>query len=151
MRLAPAHVVIAALFATAVPAAAQQHQHETRKEEKHEMKGHAMSPWKEMDLFHNVLGPAFHPVEKGDFAPLKARASELAATAKAWAESTAPAACNSPALKETVKALATSTAALAEQVKAGASDASLKSAISSIHDTFEKAEGGCVAKHDMKH
>jgi len=144
MRLA----LVALLTLAASTAGAQQH--EMKKGEAHDMKGHAASPWKELDAFHSVLGGTFHPAEKGDFAPLKANAATLAEKAKAWKSSTAPAACASPESQKTVEWIATSTAALAEQVKGGAADAALKSAITEIHDKFEVVEKSCVAKHDMK-
>ncbi|MCC6773866.1 MAG: hypothetical protein IT360_21955 [Gemmatimonadaceae bacterium] len=138
---------------TATSAAAQQKEHEGKKGEKHDMAGmmqHEKSPWKEMDVFHATLGTSFHPVEKGDFAPLKANAESLAAKARSWNTSTAPAACATPAMKESVAWLATNSAALAAKVKSGAADSELKAAITAIHDRFEVAEKGCAEPNDMK-
>jgi hypothetical protein len=149
MRFSIVRLATAAVITLAATTAGAQ-QHEMKKGESHDMKGHAMSPWKEMDAFHAVLGGTFHPVEKGDFAPLKANAATLAEKASAWKSSTAPAACASPESKQTVEWLASSTATLAEQVKSGAADAALKSAITEIHDKFEVVEKSCVSKHDMK-
>jgi len=158
----------------AAPAAAQ-HQHGTKpdssKQEKpamkHDMAGmkhdsggmnHMATAWKEMDAFHAVLGGTFHPAaDKGDFAPLKANAQTLADKAKAWAESAAPASCAKDEHKQTVAAIATSTAELATKVKGNTPDADLKSAITAIHDNFEKVEmacggmGGMGGMKGMKH
>lgn len=168
-----------ATLLVAVPASAQQHQHGAKpdsaakaKEMKHnmkghdmkghdmkgdgmkgehDMKGHMMSPWKEMDAFHAVLGGTFHPAaDKGDLTPLKSNAQTLADKGKAWAGSTPPAACASDDNKKAVATIAGATADLAEKVKSGAADATLTAAITAIHDTFEKVEHSCVAKGDMK-
>ena len=40
-----------------------------------------------MNAFHRVLGATWHPAEKNDLAPLKARAKELKAAAKAHGRS----------------------------------------------------------------
>lgn len=118
-----------------------------------EMKGHEMSGWKEMDAFHSSLGAAFHPTEQGNFAPLKASADTLAARAKAWSLSTAPASCASAEINATVGWLATSSADLASQVRSGAADPALKSAIEAIHEKFEGVEKACGmhGKPGMKH
>lgn len=144
---------------------AQQHQHGAKPDsaDKRAAKGagmqhdmskmseRMMSPWKEMDAFHAVLGGTFHPAaDKGDFAPLKANAQTLADKAKSWAGSTAPATCATQENTKAVGTIAASTATLAEKVMSGASDADLKAAITAIHDTFETVEKSCMPKHDMK-
>lgn len=148
------HIAAAALITlTATSAAAQHKEHEGKKAEGHDMAGmmeHGKSPWKEMDAFHATLGATFHPVQKGDLAPLKANVATLAAKASDWNASTPPAACASQAMKESVAWLATNSAALAAKVKSGAADSELTAAITAIHDRFEVAEKGCAAKHDMK-
>lgn len=149
VRLAAALVITL----TATSAAAQQKEKEGKKSEGHDMAGmmeHGKSPWKEMDAFHATLGASFHPVEKGDFAPLKANAESLADKARSWNASSAPTACATPAMKESVAWLATNSAALAATVKSGAADSELKAAITAIHDRFEVAEKGCAGPHDMK-
>lgn len=168
MRLTVARFALAASLVTlaTTTAGAQQHQHGAQKQDsaakkehdmkgghqmkgEHDMKGHAASPWKEMDAFHATLGATYHPAaEKGDVAPLKAKAADLAAGAKTWAASAIPAACAKPDTKATVDGLAASSAALAEQVKSGASDSELKAAISAIHEKFETVEHACMP---MKH
>ncbi len=114
-----------------------------------EMKDHAMSAWKEMDAFHSALGAAFHPSEKGDLAPLKSTADTLAARARAWSVSTAPASCSSADAKATIAWLATSTAALAAEVRKGAADDALKGSIAAIHTKFETVEKACGGMHGM--
>lgn len=152
MRLA---VTVALLTSLSSAASAQQRQRGAQKQDSatmkghdmqgHDMQGHAASPWKEMDAFHSTLAATYHPAaDKGDFAPLKARATELAAKAKAWAATSAPPACAKPDTKATVDALASASAALAEQVRNGASNDELKAAVGAIHEKFETVEHGCA-------
>ena len=57
-------------------------------EKKGMMDDHMMGPWKEMNAFHRVMGATWHPAsQKGDLAPLKAKAKELLSAADAWAAS----------------------------------------------------------------
>src|SRR4249919_3156070 len=52
---------------------------------------HAMSPWKELDEFHMLVMATWHPAAKSsDMAPTRAKSSELVASAKTLAASTAP-------------------------------------------------------------
>ena len=166
MRLAITRLAVTfALVAIATPTArAQQHQHGGQKQDSaamkggamkghdmkgHDMKGHAASAWKEMDAFHATLAATYHPAaDKGDFAPLKAKAAELAAQARTWAATSAPAACAKDDTKATVDALAAASAALADSARKGAPDSELRAAISAIHEKFESVEHACMP---MKH
>ena len=166
MRLAITRLAVtfALVAVTTSPARAQQHQHGGQKQDSaamkrdamkgdamkgHDMKGHAASAWKEMDAFHATLAATYHPAaDKGDFAPLKAKAADLAAQARTWAATSAPAACAKDDTKATVDALAAASAALAEQARKGAPDSELKAAITAIHEKFESVEHACMP---MKH
>ncbi|MBI4750869.1 MAG: hypothetical protein HY774_20515 [Acidobacteria bacterium] len=46
--------------------------------------------WKELKAFHTVMSNTFHPMEEGDYKPIRARANEMAQKAKEWADSTPP-------------------------------------------------------------
>ena len=117
-------------------------------EKKGMMDDHMMGPWKEMNAFHRVMGATWHPVsQKGDLAPLKAKAKELLSAADAWAASSPPAmpaSCGDSAVIATTKKVATETKALVGLVESNADDDKLKSALKSVHDTFEVAEKGCA-------
>lgn len=149
-RIFSPFLVLALLAAVASRSDAQEKKaHDMHGAAAGEMKDHAMSGWKEMDAFHAALGAAFHPSEKGDLAPLKSTADTLAARAKAWSASTAPASCSSAESKGTIGWLATSTADLAAQVRNGATDDALKGAIAAIHTRFETVEKACGGMHGM--
>lgn len=107
---------------------------------------HTMSMWKEMDAFHTVLAATWHPAEKDDLAPLKAKVKDLAKAAETWSGSKAPAmahGCGTEAVTKTTAKVATDAKALAAMVESGADDAKLKESLKALHDTFEVAEKAC--------
>lgn len=111
------------------------------------MDDHMMSPWKEMNGFHQVMAATWHPAsQKGDLAPLRARGKELLTSAEAWAASKAPsmpASCGSATVKAAVEKVVTESRALVALLDAGTDDTKLKAALKAVHDTFEVAEKGC--------
>ena len=117
-------------------------------EKKGMMDDHMMGPWKEMNAFHRVMGATWHPAsQKGDLAPLKAKAKELLSAADAWAASrppAMPASCGDSAVVAAVKKVAADTKALLALVESNGDDTRLKSALKEVHDTFEVAEKGCA-------
>lgn len=111
------------------------------------MMDHMMSPWKEMNSFHRVLAATWHPAsQKGDVAPLKARARELLTAAETWAGSRAPetpASCTSEPVRAAPARVVVEAKALVALIESGADDARLKAALKGLHDAFEIAEKGC--------
>ena len=116
-------------------------------EKKEMMDDHMMGPWKEMNAFHRVMGATWHPAsQKGDLAPLKAKAKELLSAADAWVASkppAMPASCGDGAVLAATKKIAAEAKALVGLVESNADDARLKSALKSVHDSFEVAEKAC--------
>ena len=112
------------------------------------MGDHMMGPWREMNTFHMVMAAAWHPAsQKGDMAPLKARAKELVTTAEAWAASkppAMPASCASEAVRGATTKVVTEAKALVALIDTGSDDAKLKAALKNVHDAFEVAEKGCA-------
>lgn len=117
-------------------------------EKKGMMDDHMMGPWKEMNAFHRVMGATWHPAsQKGDLAPLKARAKELLSAADVWAASRPPAtppSCGDSAVVAAVKKVASDTKALVGLVEANADDTRLKAALKDVHDAFEVAGKSCA-------
>lgn len=145
-------VAFCALALLALGSTAVQAQDKPKAAMKHEKGGmdHMAGPWKEMNAFHTVLGATFHPAaDKKDTKPLRAKADELASTARAWTASTPPAACNSDDVKSTVAAISTDALAIGNQVLANVSDADLTKSITALHDKFEMVEKKCGG-HNMK-
>ena len=116
------------------------------------MDDHMMSPWKEMNAFHRVMGATWHPAsQKNDLTPLRTRARELFAAAETWAGSkppAMPASCGSEPVRGAVAKVMTETKALLALLDGGADDSRLKAALKTVHDSFEVAEKGC-AGHGM--
>ena len=107
---------------------------------------HAASGWKELDAYHAFMMATWHPAKgKNDLAPLRTRATHMAASAKALAESVPPRGCDTPALRSAARALAPATTELAVAAAKGATDAELKAALGSLHERFEILEMGCKA------
>jgi hypothetical protein len=146
-------IAIAALAAT-FPAAAAQSQsagQPPKAAAKKHMPEHEMSPWKEMNSFHDILAATYHPsADDGNLKPLREKADALAAKAREWSASTAPAACASDSLRTTVGAISMDAVAIANQVLAQASDVDLKKAIAALHDKFQTVERSCRGP-GMKH
>lgn len=113
---------------------------------------HAVSGWAALDAYHGFMMATWHPAKgKNDLAPLRAKATDMAVSAKALAESTPPKACDTPALRAAARGLAPATTNLAVAVARGATDAELKAALSALHDQFETIESGCKAPAKKLH
>lgn len=99
--------------------------------------------WNELSAFHDVMSATFHPMEEGDFKPIRARANEMAAKAKQWADSTPPKIYEKPEIKTNVAKLAQESKALAGLVAKSATDAQIKEWLSALHDRFHAIAGLC--------
>lgn len=99
--------------------------------------------WKEQKIFHDVMSPAFHPVEKGNYTPLKLKADSLVIVAKLWNAATIPANYKPKETKENLVLLWKKCAALQYAVKENKSDEELKKLITDAHDTFHVIVGEC--------
>src|SRR5687768_4405441 len=101
------------------------------------MDDHMMGPWKEMNAFHRVMGATWHPAsQKGDLAPLKAKAKELLTAAEAWSASNPPAmpaSCGDSTVRAAAKKVVADAKALVGMIDAGADDARLKAGLKSVH------------------
>ena len=99
--------------------------------------------WAEMKAFHSFISTTFHPVEEGNFAPLKQKADSLEITAKQWQSSTIPSNYKPAETKEALAKLVTKTSQLNKAVKANESDDNLKKLITETHDIFHHIVGEC--------
>lgn len=99
--------------------------------------------WNELSAFHDVMSATFHPMEEGDFKPIRSRAAEMAAKAKQWANSTPPKVYDKPEIKTNVAKLAQESKALAALVAKKATDTQIKESLSALHDRFHEIAGLC--------
>ena len=99
--------------------------------------------WPEMKDFHAVMAASFHPVEDGNYAPLKEKAESLFTTAKAWQKSAIPASFKPVETKAALKKLVIKCAAVNKGVQANLSSDKLKVLITEAHDVFHTIAGEC--------
>jgi hypothetical protein len=105
--------------------------------------------WKELDAYHMLMMATWHPAkDKNDLAPIRAKASEMVASAKLVAASKSPMACQKPELLKAQAGLPVETEKVAAMVAAKAADADLKAGLKGLHDSFDLLEG-CAS--GMKH
>jgi hypothetical protein len=107
---------------------------------------HTASGWSQMDAFHEVLQKTWHPAARSnDLRPIRTTADTLAQRAEAWAQSTPPAGCDSPKVKESVQRIQSDTRLLVMAIRRNAPDGEVKAALKGVHDVFGVAERGCTA------
>src|SRR5438874_1981387 len=78
--------------------------------------------WAELKSFHEVIAQTFHPMEEGNFKPIRERSAELNQAAIKLAASKIPADLNRPEVVNAVKELASETKQLDELVQKKGSD-----------------------------
>ena len=106
--------------------------------------------WKELDAYHLLMMATWHPAkDKNDLAPIRAKATEMVASAKLVAASKAPMSCQKPELLKAQVGLPVETEKVAAMVAAKAADAELKAGLKGLHDRFDVLEA--CAGAGMKH
>ncbi len=106
-----------------------------------------LKTWRELDDFHTVMAETYHPLEDGDFKPIRQRANELAARAKDWAASPVPENyATKPEFKAVMDSLVKESQALAEMIAKNASDKEVKTVLTALHDRFHQVEAMCQRK-----
>ncbi len=159
IRLTATAAVLASLFATA-PVAAQakppaakppaEMDHAKMMDHSKMENGAKAEGWKELDAYHMLMMATWHPAkDKNDLAPIRAKATEMVASAKLVAASKGPMACQKPELLKAQAGLPVETEKVAAMVAAKATDADLKAGLKGLHDSFDLLEG--CAGAGMKH
>ena len=105
---------------------------------------------KELDAYHMLMMATWHPAkDKNDLAPIRAKATDMVASAKLVAASKSPTTCRKPELLKAQAALPAETEKVAAMVTAKVADAELKAGLKRLHDSFDLLEG--CAGSGMKH
>lgn len=99
--------------------------------------------WKEKDDFHKVMAATFHPMEDGNYNPIKEKSQEMYEKAVAWQKSTVPADVNKKKAKKILKKLVNESKELNDKIKKGTTDAEIKDDLTDLHDIFHELVGLC--------
>ena len=111
------------------------------------MEHHGASGWKELDAFHELMAATWHPAKAGDLKVIRAKADSLSASAKAWAASKVPTACDKKEIRDAMADVVTGSAKVAQLVADKGADADVRTALHDVHERFEVVEHGCQPKH----
>ena len=99
--------------------------------------------WKQMDDFHAVMSPTFHPAEEDNLAPVKEKAGDLLSAAKTWQSSVVPVGFKTDLTKPILKRLVKECGNLKKAVDKGKTDAELKTMITNAHEIFHEIMEKC--------
>ncbi len=99
--------------------------------------------WKAQEDFHSVLAGTFHPMEDGDFSPVRKRADEMARKARLWSRSKPPRGYDAAKIRPLLVQLEREAAEVAKLVAQQAPDEDIKQALTKLHDTYHAIAGEC--------
>ncbi|MBC7885792.1 MAG: superoxide dismutase [Saprospiraceae bacterium] len=103
--------------------------------------------WQALKDFHSVMAETFHPVEEGNFKPIRERSGEMSAKAQLLASSRIPTSFKTPEISKAIKELVDGSAKLDKLVKKNSKDAKIKESITKLHDKFHVIQGLCSDEH----
>ena len=98
--------------------------------------------WPAIKEFHEVMSQTFHPVEEGDFAPIKARSEEMMKKA-ALLQTDIPKEFKTDSILASVGKLEKNSKELHEIVTSGATNDVILKSITELHDIFHEIVGLC--------
>lgn len=99
--------------------------------------------WIELKQFHKVMAQTFHPMEEGDFTPIRTRSGEMVEKAENLAKSQIPASFNSPEIKTAINQLVEGSKMVHKLASKKRNDAKVKESLFALHDTFHIIQGLC--------
>jgi hypothetical protein len=107
--------------------------------------------WTELKEFHKVMAQTFHPMEEGDYKPIRARSGELAEKARLLADSKIPAEFNKPEMLQAIQELSAGSRKLNAMIESKATDEEINKSLTALHETFHKIVGMCEPgdKHEQ--
>lgn len=104
--------------------------------------------WKEMVDFHKVMSQTFHPLEEGNYQPIRDRIGEMVEKATLWQNSPIPKEYTSvKGIKKNLKLLVKNSSALEEKIKSGCSEEVIAKDLTRLHDVFHNIIGLCTHDH----
>ena len=108
----------------------------------------AMEKWTELKTFHEVMSQTFHPAEKGDLKPIRARAGEMLEKAQALAKSNRPADFNNEKVNTAMDQLVQRVTSLKGLVDKNAADAIVLKILTGAHQSFHEIMGEREESHE---
>lgn len=99
--------------------------------------------WKELTDFHKVMAQTFHPMEDGNYQPIRERSGEMFEKARLLSESKIPAEFNKPEMLQAIQELNVGSRKLDAMIKNKATDDEVNKSLTALHDTFHKIVGMC--------
>ena len=109
----------------------------TSKNGEKETASQGQDEWPEMESFHMVMAEAYHPYkDSANLEPIKSLAENLARESATWASAKLPPAVDNEEVKAKLEKLKADCRALADRVKAGASDDQIGSSLNALHESF---------------
>lgn len=105
------------------------------------------TPWPEKDNFHKVMSQTFHPMQTGDFKPIRKRSAEMYEMALAWQESSIPVElANNSELQKKLKNLTKAAKQLDSKIKSGCTNQFIIEKLTGLHDIFHDIVGICSSE-----
>jgi hypothetical protein len=99
--------------------------------------------WVELKEFHQVMAQTFHPLEDGNYQPIRTRSGELFEKARLLSESKVPAEFNKPEMLQAIQELVKGSRMLNAMVENKATDEEISKSLTALHETFHKIVGLC--------
>lgn len=103
--------------------------------------------WQALKDFHMVMAQTFHPVEEGNYKPIRERSGEMLDKAKLLSNSKVPASFQSPEITKALNDLVDGSAKLDKLVTKKVKDEKIKESLTKLHDTFHVIQGLCSDEH----
>jgi superoxide dismutase len=99
--------------------------------------------WATLKDFHTVMAQTFHPLEEGNYAPIKERAGELNAKSKLLKAAKIPVSFDTPAIRKAIDQLVDGSEKLEKIVKKG-KEPKIKESLTKLHDVFHQIQELCA-------
>ncbi|MEI6899140.1 MAG: hypothetical protein WCL00_04630 [Bacteroidota bacterium] len=99
--------------------------------------------WTELKSFHEVMKNTFHPIEEGNFKPIRARSREMAERAVILQNGVIPPSFNTPEIHQSIRNLAEGSSELHDMILNEAGDNAVSFKLSDVHDVFHTIQGLC--------
>jgi hypothetical protein len=103
----------------------------------------SMENWTELKNFHQVMAQTFHPMEKGDYKPIREQSGEMAEKARLLADSKIPAEFNKPEMVQAIQEVNAGSRKLDAMIKNKATDEEINKSLTALHEAFHKIVGLC--------